>query len=244
MARFPRVVAVGVSHHITQRGNARRLVFETDPDRLVYLSLLKQYCELYELSMLGYCLMSNHVHLIAIPQRPESMALTLQYTHGRYAAYLNARQSTSGHLWQGRYYSCPLERNHLWAALRYAERNPTRAGMVLHPEQYAWSSAPAHCGGRDKRSVLDLEWWQQCWMPATWREFLQATSDHDQAEAEEIRRSTHTGRPWGSQDFVRELERNLGRSLAPLKGGRPAKQEIESSQESFPFAGSSSAGSR
>lgn len=242
MARFPRVVAVGVAHHITQRGNARRLVFETDPDRLVYLSLLKQYSQLHQLSLLGYCLMSNHVHLIAVPQRPDSMALALQYTHGRYAAYLNARQSSSGHLWQGRYYSCPLERNHLWAALRYTERNPTRAGMVTQAEQYAWSSAPAHCGATDKRGVLDLEWWQQCWRPAAWREFLLATSDHDQAEAEEIRRSTHTGRPWGSQDFVRELERSLGRSLAPRKGGRPSKQGIDSCQESFRFATSSSSG--
>lgn len=240
MARFPRVVAAGVAHHITQRGNAGCLVFDTNADRLVYLRLLKEYCQLHALSVLGYCLMSNHVHLVAIPQRPDSMARALRYTNGRYAAYLNTRQSTSGHLWQGRYYSCPLEGRHLWAALRYTERNPTRAGMVTQPEQYAWSSASAHCGATDERAVLDLEWWRLWWTPADWREFLHAVSEGDQAEADQIRRCTHTGRPWGSQDFVQELERNLGRLLEARKGGRPPKQKVGTSQESLPFGAPSS----
>ena len=123
-------LAPGVPHHITQRGNASRDVFDTDADRLVYLSLLGQYSILYPCSLVGYCLMSNHVHLIAVPHRADSLPALLRHTHGRYAAYLNARQGQSGHLWQGRYYSCPLEHAHLWMALRYVERNPVRAGMA------------------------------------------------------------------------------------------------------------------
>lgn len=98
MARFPRVVSPGVPHHVTQRGNARRPVFETDTDRLIYLALLNTYSPLHQLDVLGYCLMSNHVHLVASPRRPDSLAQTLRHTHGRYAAYWNARQGASGHV--------------------------------------------------------------------------------------------------------------------------------------------------
>jgi putative transposase len=94
MARFPRVVVVDVPHHVTQRGNARQAILTEDADRVAYLELLGQYCELYRLSLLGYCLMSNHVHLIAIPRSDEALAQTLKHTHGRYASYWNARQSS------------------------------------------------------------------------------------------------------------------------------------------------------
>ena len=77
--------------------------------------------------------MTNHVHLIVIPERAESLPLALKQTHGRYASYLNARSAASGHVWQGRYYSCPLDPPHLWAALHYTELNPVRAGMVGRP---------------------------------------------------------------------------------------------------------------
>ena len=118
MARIARVIAEGVPHHVTQRGNARRPVFDSDADRLVYLNLLQQHSVLHSCSLVGYCLMSNHVHLIAVPGGAESLPVVLRDTHGRYATYLNGRQAASGHVWQGRYYSCPLDRTHLWTALR------------------------------------------------------------------------------------------------------------------------------
>ena len=90
------------------------MVFETDNDRLVYLGLLQQHARLQRLAILGYCLMPNHVHLIVVPQREGSLRTALRNAHGRYAAYLNARQATSGHVWQGRYYSCPMDDDHLW----------------------------------------------------------------------------------------------------------------------------------
>jgi putative transposase len=107
MARFPRVVAVDVPHHVTQRGNARQVILFSDADRFTYLELLREYSQLYGLSLLGYCLMSNHVHLIGIPLDPGALSQSLKHAHGRYAAYWNARQSSSGHVWQGRFYSCP-----------------------------------------------------------------------------------------------------------------------------------------
>ena len=70
-----RVIAVDVPHHVTQRGNARRFILDSDADRAVYLDLLRQYTQLHELSLVGYCLMSNHVHLVAIPHQKESLSL-------------------------------------------------------------------------------------------------------------------------------------------------------------------------
>jgi putative transposase len=202
MARLSRVVAVDTPHHITQRGNARQYVLETDADRPVYLDLLRRNCRLEHLSLLGYCLMSNHVHLIAVPERDDSLRLALKHTHGRYAAYFNARCASSGHVWQGRYYSCPLDPPHLWAALRYTELNPVRAGIVAAPAAYPWSSAAAH---RDDCAddALDMQPWRREWTPAAWRAYLDAAVAPLEADA--IRRSTHTGRPLGGPDFVTRI---------------------------------------
>jgi putative transposase len=155
MARLPRVVIADVPHHVTQRGNARQVILASDAERLTYLELLREYSQLYALSLLGYCLMSNHVHLIAIPQTPQALSQSLKQAHGRYAAYWNAQHSSTGHMWQGRFYSCPLDESHLWAALRYVELNPVRAGMVAKPEQWKWSSAARRTAARRTRT--------RCW---------------------------------------------------------------------------------
>lgn len=163
MARLARVIAVGIPHHVTQRGNARQFILASEAERLVYLDLLRQYSCLHQLSVLGYCLMSNHIHLIVIPRQTEALAMALKHTHGRYAAYWNVRHKSCGHVWQGRYYSCPLDAPHLWAALRYAELNPVRAGLVAHLEAWAWSSAAAHSGTAPPEVGLDMDLWQKHW---------------------------------------------------------------------------------
>jgi REP element-mobilizing transposase RayT len=127
MARFNRVVAVDIPHHVTQRGNGRRFILDCDADRTVYLKLLRENMKLYGVGVIGYCLMSNHVHLIATPTKADGLAEAPKHIHGRYACYWNVAHQSSGHVWQGRYYSCPLDPTHLWEALRYTELNPVRA---------------------------------------------------------------------------------------------------------------------
>jgi putative transposase len=209
-------------HHVTQRGNGRRVVFETDNDRLVYLGLLQQHAKLQRLAILGYCLMPNHVHVIAVPGREGAMRTALRNAHGRYAAYLNARHATSGHVWQGRYYSCPMDDDHLWTALRYIERNPVRAGMVRDAAEFPWSSARIHVGG-GWDGLIDVAPWSARWTLDEWGEFLAATEFERESDA--IRRSTHSGRPLGSAHFVERLELELVRPLAARQGGRPKKRE-------------------
>lgn len=132
-------------HHLTQRGNDRRFILDCDADRATYLSSLRENIEVYRVSLIGYCLMSNHVHLIVVPSSADGLAQALKQTHGRYASYWNTVHRASGHVWQGRYYSCPLDEPHLWEALRYTELNPLRARLVLEPWSWAWSSAASHC---------------------------------------------------------------------------------------------------
>lgn len=141
MPRGARIVVADVAHHVTQRGNGRQSILATDAERAVYLDLLRQGWRKHELSLLGYCLMSNHVHFIAVPRQAVDLAETFRQVHGRYANYWNAAHSRRGHAWQGRFYSCPTDAGHLWTALRYAELNPVRAGMVDTAVDWPWSSA-------------------------------------------------------------------------------------------------------
>jgi putative transposase len=103
MARLVRIVVVNIPHHVTQRGNARQVILACDSERLVYLELLRKYIRLHDLSLLGYCLMSNHVHLVLVPGSAEGLAVALKHTHGRYASFWNAAHRSSGHVWQGRF---------------------------------------------------------------------------------------------------------------------------------------------
>ncbi len=233
MARFPRVVLTDVPHHITQRGNAQQPILAFEADKLVYLALLREYSALHRLSILGYCLMSNHIHLIAIPRTPDSLARTLKHTHGRFASYWNARRSSNGHAWQGRFYSCALDESHLWNALRYVELNPVRAGIVAAAENWPWSSAALHSGREVSDTMLDMERWSARWTVEEWRAHVAGQESEDEICA--LRRSTHTGRPLGTTEFVAEVEKSFGKTLVPRKGGRPKKTSTNPLRHTLTF---------
>jgi putative transposase len=162
------VVLPGVWHHVTQRGNRRQSIFFEDADRHFYLQLLGRHCSKHGVAITGYCLMTNHVHVIASPTRETSLARAFGQAHTDYARWLNLRRGETGHFWQNRYFSCPLDAEHQWAALRYVELNPVRAGMV----EWAWSSAAAHLGGRDISGFVNLTEWRDRWRPETWADAL------------------------------------------------------------------------
>src|SRR5690606_5977550 len=106
-------------------------------------------CEKHGARILGYCLMTNHVHLIATPAREDSLNLAIGRTHFIYTQYINRLHGRSGHLWQGRFLSCPMDDAHAVRGMCYVERNPVRAKMTRVPWTYRWSSAAAHTGGAD-----------------------------------------------------------------------------------------------
>jgi putative transposase len=141
MPRISRAVAVGLPHHITQRGNYRRGVFEKEDDYLRYIEWLMTYTRKYSLKIWAYCLMGNHVHYIAVPMEPDSLTKTFNTLHMRYSQYINRRHKATGHLWQGRFFSCVLDEKHLYSGMRYVENNPGRAKVTKKAEEYRWSSA-------------------------------------------------------------------------------------------------------
>jgi putative transposase len=184
-------------------------------------------------TLIGYCLMSNHVHLIAVPSKADGLAQALKQTHGRYASYWNAAHQSNGHLWQGRYCSCPLDQSHLWEALRYTELNPVRAGLVLEAELWPWSSAACHCGTKEQDESLTLEPWHSHWTGTTWREYLGA--GEMEAMLAVIRQRTHTGRPLGTEEFIQNLEKVTQRRIALQKRGPCEKIVIDRKQRELTF---------
>jgi putative transposase len=147
MSRLARVVIPGLAHHVTQRGNGRQQVFFSDADCARYLQLLTESCAGTRVSCLAYCLMPNHVHLILVPATEDGLRRCLCVVHRAYAGALNARRGRSGHFWQGRYGSVPMDESHLYEALRYVLLNPVRAQLALTSEAWRWSSARVYLAG-------------------------------------------------------------------------------------------------
>jgi putative transposase len=219
MPRQARIVIPGLPHHITQRGNNRQDVFFVDGDRIAYLDLLREQCEKHKVRVLGYCLMTNHVHLVVTPPQEDSLNLAIGRTHFIYTQYINRLHGRSGHLWQGRFHSCPMDDSYAIRAMRYIERNPVRAKMTRAPWTYRWSSAAAHTGSPDSSQLLDLKTWRKHAPVKSWKELLTKADDKETVAA--LRLNTQTGRPLASDSFLSKLERTLGRRLRALPVGRP-----------------------
>ena len=220
MPRRARIVIPGFPHHITQRGNNRVRVFREPEDYATYCRLTNRYSKEYGMSVVAYCLMPNHVHFIAIPSQALTLARALNTLHMTYAQYFNTRTQRSGHLWQGRFYSCPLDDEHLFRAIRYVERNPVRASLTRQPWLYAWSSAPAHTGIRS--SPIRLLRAPGITSPAHWKDYLEQTDDPIDGN---IRRCTHKGVPVGTDQFIRTVEERLAITLSRRQPGRPRKSD-------------------
>jgi putative transposase len=222
MPRVARLILPGCPHHVTQRGNNRQDVFFTADDRRAYLDLLRDHCTAAGVTVLGYCLMTNHVHLLAVPPDEASLARALGRTHYRYTQYINRLHGRCGHLWQNRFFSCPLDTPHTWAALAYVERNPVRARLGRRAWTYAWSSAAAHVAERpDDSGLLDLAAWAREWPAERWR--AQLVAPEDDTLVQSLRRHLQTGRPLASDRWLAKLEARLGRRLRAGPVGRPRK---------------------
>ena len=219
MSRIARVVIPGRPHHVTQRGNRRQRVFSADDDYSLYLKLLHKYFAKYQIDMPGYCLMPNHSHEIAIPLLKTSLAKGVGILHNDFSRWQNIQRDQSGHLWQNRFFSNPMDDDYFWLALRYIELNPVRAGLVLYPWDWPWSSARAHVTGHDDTGLLHMDLWRSRFNGSQWKEFLKEGMKAE-PEIDRIRQAVMTGRPLGSDDFVRRLELQTGRYLLPRKRGR------------------------
>ena len=231
MPRTARIVSPGYFHHVTQRGNNRQPVFRSESDRGNYLIQLRAAAALEGVQLIGYCLMTNHVHLVARPEGDEGLGRFLRRAHGEYSREFNLRYDRSGHLWQNRFYSCVLEGSHVLTCLRYVDLNPVRAGMVGAAVDWRWSSAAAHVAGQtDEFRLISTEWLE-------WREWPNWAECLDLGQGEEeirsIRERTRLNRPMGSERFVEDVVQQWRISKAAA-----ALAEARAKTAAISFAGS------
>lgn len=220
MPRIARIIAAGYPHHITQRGNNRVAVFFDNEDRQIYLKLLSGYAQRYHISIWAYCLMDNHIHLLVVPETETALSRGIGLTNLMYTQYLNRKLKQSGRIWQNRFFSCVVENDqYLWSVARYIERNPLKVALAESAELYHWSSAKAHITGADD-PLLDATQWLSPEERSAYAEFVR---DEDEETDNAIRRATRTGRPYGGDQFIDQLEFMLNQPLRPKKPGRPQK---------------------
>ena len=223
MARLARIVVPGLPHHVSQGGNNQQDVFFVDEDKWQYLRILQEQSVAHGFAVLGYCLMTNHVHIVGVPKKQESLAKAVGRTHFLYTRYVNRMHGRSGHLWQNRFYSCAMDENYFWRSLRYVEQNPVRAKMRRVPWTYPFSSALAHIGGADRKGLIDIRHWRKMSRGLNWKEVL--TQRIDEEIGVDFQNRYRRGRPLGSDRFISKLETTIGRRLRPLPGGRPKKKD-------------------
>ncbi len=208
---------------MVQRGNRRQTVFFSTADYQAYLRLMAVWCRQERVEIWAYCLMPNHVHLVAVPENEQGLARAIGEAHRRYTVRVNQRENWRGYLWQGRFSSYPLDEQYLLAAVRYVELNPVRARLVERPWLYSWSSAAAHVRKRDDVLVKVKPMLSRV---SDWREYL--STEQESTDMEILRRHMRSGRPLGSPEFVETLEASSGRVLVPGKRGpKPRARPIK-----------------
>jgi putative transposase len=208
---------------VTQRGNRRQQTFFSDADYQAYMDLMRHWCGKKGVDIWGYCIMPNHVHLIAVPENKEALRLANGEAHRRYTRMVNFRQGWRGHLWQGRFASYVMQERYLLVCIGYIEMNPVRSGLVDQPEQWCWSGASAHMARKDDSLVNVLPLLDM--VGEDWKDFL-LKAELDRHGQETLRRHERTGRPLGDTAFIEMLEQETGRRLRPKKSGpNPARRK-------------------
>jgi len=221
MPRIARIVGPGYPHHIVQRGNNKEKVFWGRKDYEKYLCFLEKYSEKKEASILAYCLMPNHVHLLVRPSGGNGLAKLMQGVTLCYTQYFNRKKGRTGRLWECRYYSTAVDGDrYLWAVSKYIESNPVRAGFAERPEDYLYSSAMAHILGKQdpllREALFDKSEFGE------YKKFMKI--EDDRRFQEEIRNQTRSGRPLGDVGFLGTLSERLGCNLDFRLKGRPRKR--------------------
>jgi len=220
MARRARIILPGVPHHVTQRGNRRQEVFFDPSDYQRYMKLLWANAETFKFDIWAYCLMPNHIHLLVVPESEASLQNGISLLHQSYTRAINEARGWRGHLWQGRFFSCPVGPSAIATVARYIELNPVRAKICESANEYFWSSAQESCTGQGGRNGF-----APIFAPGgTWAEYLNYDPVKELVkDIKEIRESVRTGRPYASIDFLERVEKLTGLTLRPQRRGPKPK---------------------
>lgn len=229
MSRLPRYFAKGVPQHVILRGNNREPIFANDEDCQFFKEVLLDAATRCGLAIHAYVLMTNHIHLLALPESAESLPKTLQSVGRRYVQYFNYRYKRTGTLWEGRYRATVVDaEKYLFECMRYIELNPVRAGMVADPRNFPWSSYHANAEGKADLLVTPHSQYRRLGSNATerqeaYRELVKAPMDA--ALLATVRDCTHKGWALGGERFKDRIERLSQRRTKPLPKGRPKVRE-------------------
>jgi putative transposase len=225
MARLPRLTVPGYPHHIIQRGNNRQAIFASNADYEALLSLFDEHARKSGVAIHGYVLMSNHFHLLATPDTADSLPQMMQAVGRRYVRYFNDRQARSGTLWEGRYKSTLIQaERYLLACMVYIDLNPVRAGLVVDPGDYPWSSH-RHFIGRQHDKLISPHplYWELGNTPfardAAYAELVQTGISPQQTTA--LTQSALRGWALGEPDYVADLQKRTDRRVSKKNVGRP-----------------------
>ena len=182
----------------------------------------------YPFTLFGYALMSNHFHLLLRPEPGQSISRILQSLTVAHTWRYHRRHRSVGHVWQGRFKSPVIQDDdHLLTVLRYIEANPLRAGMVADLKDYPWMSFAAHGLGQANPLLGEVPVWSglgatEAARQAYWRRWVQEPLTERELAA--VRQSVTSGRPFGSESWVKGLGQQLGVDWTPKRRGRPPKQ--------------------
>ncbi len=193
-----RITIPGFPHHVIQRGLQGRQTFLSHDDYVTYLEIITECCLRHGVDVWAYCLMPDHVHLIAVPGEKNALTRCLGAAHGRYTRYINLGTGNTGQFWQGRYASHLLDEQYLIACARYIEINPVKRDYVDQPEDWQWSSAKAHIMKCDDSLVQAGPLLER--VETKWQDFL--AEARPAAEADLFYSHEKSGLPLGSDDFL------------------------------------------
>jgi putative transposase len=219
MPRDTRLIIPNICHHALQRGNNRQDVFHDNDDRLYYLEWARKLAEKYHVPIIGYCLMTNHIHLLILPRNNDGLINFMKLVSQRYTQYFNRRYHRSGKLWENRYKLHPVDPEVYYVVLKYIEMNPVRAGLVSDGAAYPWSSASYHLLGKENQTIM-----ADCLHHSvfSYKEFFYEEERDEELEA--IRTAAQQGKAWGRLAFLEKLADSLDRIVVPRKRGRPKKE--------------------
>src|SRR5260221_10884913 len=219
MGRPVRPIGDGLVYHALNRGNNRQAIFACAADYSLFLHALAQTRERYPFELFGYCLMTNHFHLLLRPGPGQSISRILQSLTVAHTWHYHRQQGTSGHVWQGRFKSPVIqEDDHLLIVLRYLESNPLRAGMVSDLKDYPWSSYAVHGLGQAHALVSEAPPWASLGATAAVRQAYWRRGGHEpQTErgVAAVRKAVTSGRPLGAGAWGKAHPGRPGVKLVP-----------------------------
>lgn len=227
MPRRARCYIPGLPYHIVQRGNNREACFIEPDDYSFYLELWQQSSRRNGVRVHAYCLMTNHIHVFATPDKAPALSNAMRVIGSRYAQYINHKYGRTGTLWEGRHRSSLVQSDkYLLICSRYIELNPVRTGLVTHPDEYPWSSHKANAWGDDSWLTPHEEYMK---LGAVTEERTQAYRElfkHPLSEEELnlIRKAIHYSQPVGDSRFCAQIASNHGIRIGQMKRGRPKKK--------------------